>query len=95
MGFLGLSFPITGVDGLDEFPKVSEGGRFIVMDHIVFDPFCETIIRLPKERSFAPLDVCCKLSEPNEVFSGLVILLHMESFKFCFGFTYRIVGTEV
>ena len=35
--------------GLNEFPKVSEGGRFIVMDHVVFDLFSETIIRLPKE----------------------------------------------
>ena len=50
---------------------------------------------MPKECSFAPLDVCCKLGEPNEVFSSLVILLHMESFKLGLGFAYGIVGTEV
>ena len=48
----------------------------------------------PQINSYRAL-ACCKLSELNEVFSGLVILLHAESFKFSFGFAYRIVGTEV
>ena len=80
---------------MNEFPKVGKGGWFIVMDHVVFDPFREIIISLPKECSFAPLDACCELSEPNEVFSSLVVLLHMESFKLGFGFGYGIIGIKV
>ena len=77
---------------MNEFPKVSEGGWFLMMVHVVFVPFCETIIHLPKERSFTPLDTSCELSELDKVFSSLVVLLHTESFKLSFGFAYGIVG---
>ena len=80
---------------MNELPEASEGGQLIVMDHIILDPFRETIIHLPKERSFTPMDACCKLGELDEIFSSLVVLLHMESFKLGFGFSYWIVGTEV
>ena len=84
-----------GINGLNEFPKVSEGGQFLMMDHVVFDPFCETIICLLKECSFAPLDMCCKLGKLEKVFSSLMVLLHLESFKLGFGFSYGVIGTEV
>ena len=84
-----------GVDGLNEFPEASEGGWFVVMDHIILDPLHETIIHLPKECSFAPMDACCDLGELDKIFSSLVALLHMESFKLGFGFSYWVVGTEV
>ena len=80
---------------MNELPKVSEGGWILMMDHVVLDPFHKTIIHLPKECSFAPLDACCELGKLDEVFSSLVVLLHMESFKLGFGFTYGIVGTKV
>ena len=66
-----------------------------MMDHVVFDPFCETIICLPKECSFAPLDACCKLGKLDKIFSSLMILLQTESFKLGFSFSYRIIGTKV
>jgi len=93
--YLSLAFPVTQVDGLNELPETSEGGQFVVMDHIILDHFCETIIHLPKECSFAPMDVCCKLGELDKIFSSLVVLLHTESFKLRFGFSYWVVGTEV
>ena len=87
--------PIMRVNGLNKFPKVSKGGWFLMMDHFIFDLFCKTIICLPKECSFAPLDMCCKLGKPDEVFSSLVVPLHMESFKLGLGFTHGVVGTKV
>ena len=80
---------------MNELPEACEGGRLIVMDHIVLDPFCETIICLPKECSFAPMDACCELGELDKIFSSLVVLLHMESFKLRFSFSYCVIGTEV
>jgi len=41
------------------------------------------------------MDACCKLGELDKIFSSLVALLHMESFKLRFGFSYGVVGTEI
>ena len=83
------------VDGLNELPETSKGGQLIMMDHIILDPFRKTIICLLKECSFTPMDTCCELGELDKIFSSLVVLLHMESFKLRFGFSYWIVGTKV
>ena len=64
-------FPVTQVDSLNKLSEASEGGRLIVMDHIVPDPFHETIICLPKECSFTPMDACCELGELDKIFSSL------------------------
>ena len=84
-----------GVNSLNELPKASKSGQFLMMDHVSFDQYCETIVHLLKECSFAPLDTCCKLDKLDKIFSSLMILLDMESFKLGFSFFYGIIGTEV
>ena len=84
-----------GIDGLNEFPKVSKSGWFLMMDHVVFDPFCKTLIHLLKECSFTPLDAYCELSKLDKVCNSLMVLLHTESFRLSFGFSYGVIGTEV
>ena len=41
------------------------------------------------------MDVCCELGELDKIFSSLVVLLHVESFKLGFSFSYWVIGTEV
>src|SRR5882724_2640048 len=60
-GFAGefsFSFPISGVDSLDEFSESNEGVRLFMVDHVVFDALGESIVSLTAECGIAPLNAC-------------------------------------
>jgi len=44
-----LAFPITGIDGLCKTTKANKGVGFAMMNHIVLEMFCETVVCLPME----------------------------------------------
>src|SRR6266481_2321115 len=90
-----MTFPVSCVNCLGEFPEAGKGCWLVMMDHIVLDVFHESIISLTLECGFTPVDPGSKLHELDEVFCCLVVFLHTKSFQFSFCFTNRIVGSEV
>ena len=61
MGFAGnfsMSFPVSCVDGLNEFLKAGKSVQLVVVNHIIFDTFGQSIVSLSVECCFAPLDIC-------------------------------------
>jgi len=46
-GFVGnfpMSFPVLHIDSLNEFLKTGKGVQLVVVDHIIFDIFGESIV---------------------------------------------------
>ena len=84
-----------GVNSLHEFPEYGKSRGLVVVDHFVLDPFGEAIVSLLEECCFAPVATGQKLHELDEVFCGLMILLHTKSFKFGFGFSDGVESAEV
>jgi len=58
MGEFSFSFPVSCIDSLDEFSKSCEGVWLVVVDHIIFDTFGESIVSLMIECCIAPLNTC-------------------------------------
>jgi len=59
MSFTGnftVSFPVSSIDSLDEFPEARKGVRLVVVDHVVFDTFGESIVSLSAECCLTPLN---------------------------------------
>jgi len=55
-GFTGefSAFPISGINGLDEFSESNEGVRLFMVDHVVFDVLGESVVSLTAECGIAP-----------------------------------------
>ena len=84
-----------GIDSLHEFPEPRKGCGLIMVDHSILDLFGKAVVSLPEECCFAPIDMGQELHELDEVFFSLMILLHMNSFEFGFGFSNRVESAEV
>ena len=39
-----MVFPVLGINGLGESPETGEGGQLVVVNHIIFDMFHESIV---------------------------------------------------
>ena len=64
MGFTGefsFTFPVLSIDSLNESVESCEGVRLVVVDHVVFDTFGQSIVSLLAECCFTPLDTFCQL----------------------------------
>src|SRR5882672_2852644 len=58
-GFAGefsFTFPVLSINSLDEFLESCEGVWLIMVDHIVFDTFGQSVVSLSAECCFPPLD---------------------------------------
>ena len=58
VGYFTTSFPVSCINRLDEFPEDGKGVWLIVMGHIVFDTFGESVVSLSAECCLAPLNTC-------------------------------------
>jgi len=61
MGFMGnfsMSFPESCVNSLNEFLEAGKCVQLVVVDHIVFDSFGESVVSLTTECCIAPLNTC-------------------------------------
>ena len=58
MGYFTTSFPVSSIDSLDEFLEARKGVWLLVVDHVVFDTFGESIVSLSAECCLAPLNAC-------------------------------------
>jgi len=58
VGYFTMSFPVSCIDSLDEFPEAGKGVKLIMMDHVIFDTFGKSIVNLPAECCLAPLNAC-------------------------------------
>src|SRR5882724_3952276 len=94
MGNLPTSFPVSCINSLKKCLETEKGVQLVMVDHIVFDMFGDSIVSLSAECCFAPLNVCGYLLEFDEVLCSLIILLHVKSSKFSFCFTDWIVSSE-
>jgi len=59
MGFMGnfsFPFPVSCINGLDEFSEARKCIGLVVVDHIVFDALGESIISLSSKCCITPLD---------------------------------------
>ena len=54
-----------------------------------------SVVELSSECGIAPLDLSCKVDEFDKVFGDTLVVTHPEVFDFCFGFPFRVVGSEV
>ena len=60
-GFTGnfsSTFPVSCVYGLNKFTEACEGVQLVMVDHVVFDMFGQSIVSLLMECFFTPLDLC-------------------------------------
>ena len=94
-GDFSTSFPVLGVDSLNEFPKAGKGVGLVMVDHIIFDMFGESVVSLSSECYFAPLDSSSELLKFNEILHSLMIFMHAKCFEFRFGFAFRIEISKV
>ena len=53
-----MSFPVSCVNSLDEFPESRKGFWLIVVDHVICDMFGESVVSLSVECCLAPLNAC-------------------------------------
>ena len=53
-----MSFPVSSIDSLDEFPEAGKSVWLFVVDHVIFDMFGESIVSLSVECCLAPLNAC-------------------------------------
>ena len=58
MGEFSFSFLVLYIDSLDKFLESCEGCWLVVVDHIIFDTFSESIVSLVTECCIAPLNMC-------------------------------------
>ena len=57
MGYFTVSFPVLSINSLDEFLEAGKSVWLLVVDHVVFDTFGESIVSLCVECCLAPLNV--------------------------------------
>src|SRR5882724_1971043 len=58
MGYFTVSFPVLCIDSLDEFLEAGKSVWLLMVDHVIFDTFGESIVSLSAECCLAPLNVC-------------------------------------
>ena len=94
-GNLGLSLPVLGVDGLDEFVKGWQAGRFLMVHHLILNVTGEAFVCLSKKGRIAPLETCCEVVKLNKVKGHLGTLRHTQPLNLSLGLSYWVEGPEV
>ena len=58
MDYFCSAFPVTCIDGLGEGVEAREGVQLTVVNHVIFDVFCKTIVSLSKHSAVSPHLTC-------------------------------------
>src|SRR5882724_1609738 len=58
VGYFTVSFPVSSIDSLDEFPEAGKHVWLFVVDHVIFDAFGKSIVSLSGECCLTPLNTC-------------------------------------
>ena len=90
-----MTFPVTGVDGLDEGAESVEVVRFTDSGDFVLDAAWQSIVELAAEGSIAPVDFGGELLKADNVFSNFLVITHFEPFKLIFSIGFDVERTEV
>ena len=56
MGEFSFSFPVSSINSLNESAEPCEGVQLVVVDHVIFDMFGQSVVSLSAECCFAPLE---------------------------------------
>src|SRR6266481_355826 len=89
-GNFGLSLLVLEINGLDEFVKGWEAGRFLIVYHLILDASGKVFISLVKEGRVALLEMHCKMIKLNEVKSHLRTFKHTQYLNLCLGLSYWV-----
>ena len=90
-----MTFPVAGVDGLDEGAESVEVVLFADSCDFILDAARKSIVELVAEGSVAPIDFGGELLKNNNVFSNFLVITHFEPFKLIFSISFDVKGTEV
>ena len=55
-GEFSFMFPVSSIDSLNESAESCEGVQLVVVDHVIFDMFGQSIVSLSVECWFTPLN---------------------------------------
>jgi len=58
MGNFCLSFPVMGIHGLGKDAETREVVQLVVVNHVILDVFCKTVLSLLMECCITPLNLC-------------------------------------
>ena len=92
---LGVTFPVVGVDGLDEGAELVEVVWFADSCDFILDAARKSIVEPMVEGSVAPIDFGGELLKADNVFSNFLIITHFELFKLIISISFNVKGTEV
>ena len=79
-----MTFPVVGVDRLDEGAESVEVVWFANSCDFVFDAAGKSVVELAAEGSVAPIDFGGELLKADNVFSNFLVITHFEPFKLIF-----------
>ena len=92
---LGVTFPVTGVDVLDEGTESVDVVWFAGSCNLVLDVAEKSVIELLAEGSVAPIDFGGELLKADNVFSNFLVIMHFEPFKVLFSISFNVKQAEV
>ena len=92
---LGVTFPIAGIDGLDEGAESVEVVQFANSCDFILDAAGTSVVELVVEGSIASIDFGGKLLKADNVFSNFLVITHFEPFKLIFSIGFDVEGTKV
>ena len=90
-----MTFPVTGVDGLDEGAESVEVVRFANSGDFILDAARQSIVELAAEGSVAPVDFGGELLKADNIFSNFLVITHFEPFKLIFSIGFDVERTEI
>ena len=91
----GVTFPVVGINRLDQGVESVEVVQFADSCNFVFDVAGKSIVELAAEGSVAPIDFGGELLEADNVFSNFLVIMHFESFKLIFSIGFNVERTKV
>ena len=90
-----MTFPIAGINGLDEGMQSVEVVRFTNSCNFILDIAGKSIVELAVEGSITPIDFGGELLKADNVFSNFLIITHFKPFKLIFSISINIEWAKV
>ena len=90
-----VTFPVAGVDGLDESVELVEVVQFVDSCDFVLDVAGKSVVELVAENSVTPIDFGGELLKADNVFSNFPVLTHFELFKLSFSIGFNVKWAKV
>ena len=90
-----VTFPVAGIDRLDEGAESVEVVRFANSCNFIFDMAGKSVVELAAENSVTPFDFGGELLKADNVFSNFLVITHFEPFKLIFSISFDVKRTEV